>query len=191
MSNTQNDKHSKGQRLTKKVRSMFSKGRASLPADTQAESTSPSLPLSMPDSMAPDHDLNTMIKDGLKSVLHGVELLLKKAEKSTAGTPFQAPISGLNSLIELKNAVLQNNDELNIQIAMITERLEVIKDANNQNPNSADLTNEFAGKLQDKLKELDEMSKKSLLNKVINSEEVKSQINYIFKDIDNAWNIFE
>ena len=34
---------------------------------------------------------------------HGVESLLQKAERSTAGTPFQSPIAIVNILIELGN----------------------------------------------------------------------------------------
>ena len=35
---------------------------------------------------------------------HGVEALLRKAERSVAGTPFQSPIAIVNVLIELGNA---------------------------------------------------------------------------------------
>jgi hypothetical protein len=34
---------------------------------------------------------------------HGVELLLQKAERLTAGTPFRTPIAIVNVLIELGN----------------------------------------------------------------------------------------
>jgi hypothetical protein len=36
-------------------------------------------------------------------VLHGVESLLRKAERSAAGLPFQSPIAIVNILIELGN----------------------------------------------------------------------------------------
>ena len=51
------------------------------------------------------HNLNqnSTIKDNLRTAWHGVELLLQKAQKATAGTPFQGPIAVVNVLIELGN----------------------------------------------------------------------------------------
>ncbi|KAG5349703.1 hypothetical protein C0989_002317 [Termitomyces sp. Mn162] len=43
------------------------------------------------------------MKDGLQLAWNGVELLLKKAEDSLAGTPFQVPVGIVNTLIELYN----------------------------------------------------------------------------------------
>ncbi|KAG6868163.1 hypothetical protein C0995_004349 [Termitomyces sp. Mi166 len=51
-------------------------------------------------------DSNNMIKNGLRTTLNGVELLLKKIEKSLSGTPFQVLVGVVNTLIELKNASL-------------------------------------------------------------------------------------
>ena len=48
-------------------------------------------------------DQISTIKDNLKTAWHGVELLLQKAEKSAAGTPFQTPFAIVNILIELGN----------------------------------------------------------------------------------------
>jgi len=44
-----------------------------------------------------------MKKDKLKMAWHGVEVLLKKAERPLAGTPFQTPVAAVNVLIELGN----------------------------------------------------------------------------------------
>ena len=44
-----------------------------------------------------------MIKDNLRTAWHGVESLLQKAERATAGTPFQSPIALVNVLIALGN----------------------------------------------------------------------------------------
>ncbi|KAG6896506.1 hypothetical protein C0992_007834 [Termitomyces sp. T32_za158] len=139
MSNTQNNKPSKGKRFTKKVRSMFSKSHANTRVDESAS------PPRVPDSMAPvtDHGSNAMIKNILQTVQDGIELLLKKSEKALSGTPLQIPVAIVNALNDLKDAVSQNNDELNIQIARTTECLDAIKNANNSN--SADLVKDFAG----------------------------------------------
>ena len=47
-----------------------------------------------------------MIKDNLRIAWHGVESLLQKAERLTAGTPFRTPIAIVNVLIELGNVFL-------------------------------------------------------------------------------------
>jgi hypothetical protein len=49
------------------------------------------------------HNQNSTIKDDLRMAWHGVESLLQKAERSTAGTPFQSPIAIVSVLIELGN----------------------------------------------------------------------------------------
>ena len=41
--------------------------------------------------------------DNLRIAWHGVESLLQKAERLTAGTPFRTPIAIVNVLIELGN----------------------------------------------------------------------------------------
>ena len=46
---------------------------------------------------------NSKIKDNLRIAWHGVETLLQKAERSTAGTPFQSPFAIVNVLIEFGN----------------------------------------------------------------------------------------
>ena len=46
---------------------------------------------------------NSMMKDKLKMAWHGVKMLLKKAERLLAGTPFQTPVAAVNVLIELGN----------------------------------------------------------------------------------------
>ena len=53
----------------------------------------------------PGHSLNqdSTLKDNLIMAWHGVEWLLQKAEKLTAGTPARTPIAVVNILIELGN----------------------------------------------------------------------------------------
>ena len=43
------------------------------------------------------------MKNNLRIAWHGVESLLKMAERSAAGTPFQSPFAIVNVLIELGN----------------------------------------------------------------------------------------
>jgi hypothetical protein len=77
---------------------------------------------------------------------HGVEQLLKKAEKSLSGTPFQTPFAAVNVLIDLGNvcpvplltlhgstnstqAVVDNKDALEDLVTRTAERLTIVNTA--------------------------------------------------------------
>ncbi|KAG6870350.1 hypothetical protein C0995_013606 [Termitomyces sp. Mi166 len=128
------------------------------------------------------HDSNKMIKNGLRTTLNGVELLLKKVEKSLSGTPFQVPVGV---------AVSDNNDNLQAQITRIRDRLNAVKDANDKTTDMEDLMKDFVGKLNDKLGQLSDLAKKSTWKKVLENEKDKSQIDDIFKNIDEQTKDFQ
>ena len=66
------------------------------PSDVSSLATLPVPP-------APNRPAYDPIKDNLRTIWNGVESLLKKAERSLAGTPFQSPFAVVNVLIELRN----------------------------------------------------------------------------------------
>ncbi|KAH0584862.1 hypothetical protein H2248_008140 [Termitomyces sp. 'cryptogamus'] len=131
------------------------------------------------------------MKDGLQLAWNGVELLLKKAEKSLAGTPFQVPVGIINTLIELKTAVSDNNNELDAQITRTRERLDIVKDINDNNTDSDEFMEEFTKKLAVKLSDLDQMAKKATWKKTLENEQDKSEVNSIFKYIDEQTKDFQ
>ncbi|KAG5335803.1 hypothetical protein C0989_000290, partial [Termitomyces sp. Mn162] len=134
-----------------------------------------------------------MMRDGLQTAWKGVELLLKKAEKSLAGTPFQVPVGIVNTLIELKNAVSDNNDELRTQIERTQERLSAMEDvlSNNNDTDSKDMMRGFAEKLAIKLHELHHISKNATWKKILQNEQDKSQLNGIFNYINEEIKDFQ
>ncbi|KAG5349359.1 hypothetical protein C0989_004400 [Termitomyces sp. Mn162] len=138
-------------------------------------------------------DTGTMMKDGLQLAWNSVELLLKKAEETLAGTPFQVPVGIVNNLIELYNAVSDNNDELKTQIVRTQERLSAIEHelAKTNDTDSKDLMKGFAERLANKLSELDSISKKATWKKILQNEQDKSQLNSIFKYIDDQVKDFQ
>ncbi|KAG6871194.1 hypothetical protein C0995_007380, partial [Termitomyces sp. Mi166 len=125
------------------------------------------------------HDSNKMIKNGLRTTLNGVELLLKKVEKLLSGTPFQVP------------AVSDNNDNLQAQITRTRDRLNAVKDANEKTTDMEDLMKDFAGKLNDILGQLSDLANKPRWKKVLENEKDKSQIDNIFKNIDEQTKDFQ
>ena len=46
---------------------------------------------------------NSSTKNAIRTAWYGVEQLLQKAERSLAGTPFQAPVAVVNAIIEVIN----------------------------------------------------------------------------------------
>ncbi|KAH0581577.1 hypothetical protein H2248_011283 [Termitomyces sp. 'cryptogamus'] len=143
--------------------------------------------------MDTDHSSGIMMRDGLQTAWKGVELLLKKAEKSLAGTPFQVPVGIVNTLIELKNAVSDNNDELRTQIERTQERLSAMEDvlSNNNDTDSKDMMRGFAEKLAIKLHELHHISKNATWKKILQNEQDKSQLNGIFNYINEEIKDFQ
>ncbi|KAH0584804.1 hypothetical protein J132_01573 [Termitomyces sp. J132] len=175
MSANQKDKpSSKRQMLIQGLKSVFSK--------------SPEDP-----SPARSIDTGTVMKDRLQLAWNGVELLLKKAEDSLAGTPFRVPVGIVNTLIELYNAVSDNNDELKTQIVRTQERLSAMEHelAKTNDADLKDLIKGFAEKLATKLSELDSISKKATWKKILQNEQDKSQLNNIFKYIDEQIKDFQ
>ncbi|KAG6896396.1 hypothetical protein C0992_008545 [Termitomyces sp. T32_za158] len=126
------------------------------------------------------------IMNGLQTTWTGVELLLNKLEKLLTGTTLQIPVAVLNTLIEFKNAVADNNKELNAHIVQITDRLGIVnKELYKINDNvSRELVKEFSEKLIHSVIELVNISKKATWKKIMENEKDKAQINSIFKDID-------
>ncbi|KAG6896829.1 hypothetical protein C0992_005784 [Termitomyces sp. T32_za158] len=67
--------------------------------------------------------LESNIKDKFKTVWCGVELFFNKAEKIVAGTPLQIPVNIVDTLIGLKNAVGDVNNELDALMNRINNHL--------------------------------------------------------------------
>ncbi|KAG5728461.1 hypothetical protein E4T56_gene19548 [Termitomyces sp. T112] len=135
----------------------------------------------------------TMVKDGLQMAWNGVELLLKKIEKSLTGTPLKFPVGVITTLIELKDAVSNNNQDLYDQITRTRERLTIVNEAliNSKDESVEDVIQGFAGKLLEKIIEIDKLSKKATWKKILENEQDKSEIDGIFKYIDEETKDFQ
>ncbi|KIM40859.1 hypothetical protein M413DRAFT_72500 [Hebeloma cylindrosporum] len=118
----------------------------------------------------------------------GMELLLKKVERCLDGTPAKGPVAAINALIDLKNAVGDNDDALRDTIDQVAKRLTAIdKSIDNGVPDTAlARMKTFAETLQKEINELKEMSLKGLLIKLLESEVYNGAIAKCFKRIDEA-----
>ncbi|KAG5340258.1 hypothetical protein C0989_002360 [Termitomyces sp. Mn162] len=123
-----------------------------------------------------------------KSAWHGMEMLLKMAEKLLEGTPFNAPIAVFNVLIDLENAVSDNKDALHELYTQTQKRLEVVNaglmEIDNKDTKFGAITEEFAQSLIKKILELKAMSETSTWKKILENEQDNAKVQKIFKQID-------
>ncbi|KAG6851700.1 hypothetical protein C0991_006921, partial [Blastosporella zonata] len=139
------------------------------------------------------HAVSTNLKETLRTAWTGVELLLRKAERSLGGTPFQGPVALVNGLIELISAVSDNKDELHVLMTRTMERLLAVNEslAKNDETDSGDMMKVFAGKLINNINELDKMAKMAGWKQILESEKDKLNIARIFKDINEQTKDFQ
>ncbi|KNZ78084.1 hypothetical protein J132_02274 [Termitomyces sp. J132] len=123
-----------------------------------------------------------------KSAWHGMQMLLKMAEKLLEGTPFNAPIAVFNVLIGLENAVSDNKDALHELYTQTQKRLEVVNaglmEIDNKDTKFGAITEEFAQSLIKKILELKAMSETSTWKKILENEQDNAKVQKIFKQID-------
>ncbi|KIJ53753.1 hypothetical protein M422DRAFT_775760, partial [Sphaerobolus stellatus SS14] len=121
-----------------------------------------------------------------KLAWRGVELLLKNVEKFLDGTPFKTPISVLNILIDVGNAVVDNKSDLKNQVTRTVNRLDIVNNASVKAEVGAvkDRLLAFAEKLIKEAIMLQQMSKNATWKKILDNEEDKNKIAGSFKRID-------
>ncbi|KAG6823257.1 hypothetical protein H0H87_012619, partial [Tephrocybe sp. NHM501043] len=146
---------------------------------------------------------NTRMKSGLLTAWSGTQLLLSKVEGLLAGTPFKTPVATVNVLIKLGNvcplcvfytqtrlsqeqAVAENNDALKDIIARTEERLNIVAIVLAKEGDTVAhlMIQDFAGILIDKILELHLMSNKATWKKILESDDDKTKISRMFKEID-------
>ncbi|KAG6815174.1 hypothetical protein H0H87_004417, partial [Tephrocybe sp. NHM501043] len=146
---------------------------------------------------------NTKIKSELLTAWSGKQMLLSRAEGLLAGTPFKTPVAAVNVLIKLGNVcplgvlytqtglsqeqdVAENNDALKDIIARTEDRLNTVATALAKEDDTVAhaMFHDFAGILIDKILELHLMSKKATWKKILESDDDKTKISRMFKEID-------
>ncbi|KNZ78071.1 hypothetical protein J132_02261 [Termitomyces sp. J132] len=123
-----------------------------------------------------------------KSAWHGMQMLLKMAEKLLEGTPFKTPIAAFNVLIDLGNAISDNKDALHELYTQTQKRLEVVNaglmEIDNKDTKFRAITEKFAQSLIEKILELRAMSETSTWKRILENEQDNAKVQKIFKWID-------
>ncbi|KAH0579473.1 hypothetical protein H2248_002332 [Termitomyces sp. 'cryptogamus'] len=123
-----------------------------------------------------------------KSAWHGMQMLLKIAEKLLEGTPFKTPIAALNVLIDLGNAISDNKDALHELYTQTQKCLEVVNaglmEIDNKDTKFRAITEKFAQSLIEKILELRAMSETSTWKRILENEQDNAKVQKIFKWID-------
>ncbi|KAG6872004.1 hypothetical protein C0992_009978, partial [Termitomyces sp. T32_za158] len=68
-------------------------------------------------------------KDGFKTAWHGLKMILGQAEKLLTGTPFKMPVTAVNMLIQLGDAIGDNHESFKELMTGIQKQVEIIGEA--------------------------------------------------------------
>ncbi|KAG6810247.1 hypothetical protein H0H87_011246 [Tephrocybe sp. NHM501043] len=129
---------------------------------------------------------NTKMRSGLLTAWSGTQMLLSRVAGLLDGTPFKTPVAAVNVLIKLGNDVAENNDTLKDIIASTEERLNTVATALAKEGDTVThaMIQDFAGILIDKILKLHLMSNKATWKKILESDDDKTKISRMFKEID-------
>ncbi|KAG6862819.1 hypothetical protein C0993_001363, partial [Termitomyces sp. T159_Od127] len=133
-------------------------------------------------------------ESAMKSVWLGLEMVLKRAESLLDGTPLKSPISAINMLIDLGNAISDNKDAQQELLFQAKKRLELVnltlKEVEEQDTEFGEAIEDFAQILSKKILELRAMLGKSTWKGILESDEDKTKVGNILKDIDEETRTF-
>ncbi|KAG5332144.1 hypothetical protein C0989_007141, partial [Termitomyces sp. Mn162] len=122
-----------------------------------------------------------------KSAWHGMQMVLKKVEKVLEGTPVKTHIAAVNVLIDLGNAISDNQDALQELFTQTARCLEVVNsgllEVDNKDAKFRSITEEFAQSLE-KIVGLKAISETSIWKKILENEQDNTKVQKIFKQID-------
>ncbi|KAG6894183.1 hypothetical protein C0993_012131 [Termitomyces sp. T159_Od127] len=121
-------------------------------------------------------------------------MLLKKFEKVLEGTPLQTPVNAVNVLIDFGNAIYDNKDALQKLFSMIKTRLGVVNAAllelGEEETKLRKQTESFAKSLIERIVELMAMLGRSTWKAILESDEDKTKIENILKQVDKDTETF-
>ncbi|KAG6884234.1 hypothetical protein C0993_000230, partial [Termitomyces sp. T159_Od127] len=129
-----------------------------------------------------------------KSTWLGIQLFLKRFENVLDGTPFQTPVNAVNVLIDLGNAIFDNEDTLQELFSQTKTRLEVVNSAlielGEEETKFRMQTEGFAQSLIERILELRTMLGRSTWKAILESDEDKTKIENILKKVDKDTETF-
>ncbi|KAJ7133650.1 hypothetical protein C8R43DRAFT_1022684 [Mycena crocata] len=175
---------------------------AGVPGDAAALGD-PALPTPAPDTpsspvaaSSPEPAADTApskIPEYLKTLKSGLVLLLQKTEPFLEGTPFQIPISVINSFIDLANVVSDNKQGFEDLFKELSNHIAIVNDALGKATSTE--AKERVQKLSEVLKEemdvLDALLRRRTIRKILESDEDTGVIATTVKRIDGHLKQFQ
>ncbi|KAG6876095.1 hypothetical protein C0992_000971 [Termitomyces sp. T32_za158] len=127
-------------------------------------------------------------KDGLKTAWHGLKMILGQAEKLLNGTPFKMPVTAVNMLIQLGDAIRDNHESLEEVMTGIQKKVEIIGKAlvsnDTADTDSTEMKEDFVRTLVEDLFKLHKLKNNGLWRDILENEQIKAEIQRILKNID-------
>nr|GAT49021.1 WD40 repeat-like protein [Mycena chlorophos] len=103
------------------------------------------------------------------------------------GTPFKAPITAFNKLVEIGECIIDNKKSAGMLLEPYTERLSILRKAMESSSGLINFEPSFKSlekTLNDTCKELDKIYKATLLNRVLELQEIPDKLEDIFKQLN-------
>ncbi|KAG6876427.1 hypothetical protein C0992_013006, partial [Termitomyces sp. T32_za158] len=139
-------------------------------------------------STEPGNILGLKAKDGFKTAWHGLKMILGQVEGLLGGTPFKMPVTAVNMLIQLGDAIGDNHESLKELMIGIQKQVEIIGEAlvSNDTADTASrkMKENFVRLLVEDLFELHKLENNGLWRDILEYEQVKTEIQRILKNVD-------
>ncbi|KAG6877968.1 hypothetical protein C0992_008915, partial [Termitomyces sp. T32_za158] len=139
-------------------------------------------------SIEPGNILGSKAKEGLKIAWHGLKMILGQVEGLLDGTPFKVPVTAVNMLIQLGDAIGDNHESLKELMTGIQKQVEIIGEAlvsnNTADTASTKIKEDFVRILVEDLFELYKLKNNGLWRDILENEQIKAEIQRILKNVD-------
>ncbi|KAG6885358.1 hypothetical protein C0992_005190 [Termitomyces sp. T32_za158] len=127
-------------------------------------------------------------KDGFKTAWHGLKMILGQVEGLLNGTPFKMPVTAVNMLIQLGDAIGDNHESLKELMTGIQKQVEIIGEAlvSNYTADTAStkMKEDFVRILVEDLFELSKLKNNGLWRDILENEQIKAEIQRILENVN-------
>ncbi|KAJ7627675.1 hypothetical protein DFH06DRAFT_1339185 [Mycena polygramma] len=126
------------------------------------------------------------IPEYLKTLKSGLVLLLQKTEPFLEGTPFQIPVSVINSFIELANLVSDNDQRFKNLFLEVLQHIDDVNDAlkKTTSDEAKDRVHDFSERLQQEMGGIEALIQRRTFSKILESDEDTKTFETTVKRID-------
>ncbi|KAG6888571.1 hypothetical protein C0992_008150 [Termitomyces sp. T32_za158] len=126
-------------------------------------------------------------KDGLKTAWHGLKMILGQVEGLLDGTPFQIPVTAVNMLVQLGDAISDNHESLKELMSRIERHVETVETSLSSDDNtdmvSTKMKEDFARIILQDLSDLHKLENNRLWRNILENEQVTAEIQRILRNL--------